>query len=55
MVAYNDEHLDDASLADGAAGDAASGIPDPVLAEIGAARTGAMREIVATIQAEQDV
>ena len=32
-----------------------SGIPDPVLAEIGAARTGAMREIVATIQAEQDV
>ena len=33
----------------------ASGIPDPVLAEIGAARTGAMREIVATIQAEQDV
>ena len=30
-------------------------MPDPVLAEIGAARTGAMREIVATIQAEQDV
>jgi hypothetical protein len=30
-------------------------VPDPVLAEIGAARTGAMREIVATIQAEQDV
>ena len=55
VVAYNDEHLDDASLADGVAADAASGIPDPVLAEIGAARTGAMREIVATIQAEQDV
>ncbi len=55
VLAYNDEHLDDASLADGAAADAASGIPDPVLAEIGAARTGAMREIVATIQAEQDV
>ena len=33
----------------------ATGVPDPVLAEIGAARTGAMREIVATIQAEQDV
>ena len=32
----------------------AGGIPDPVLAEIGAERTGAMREIVATIQAEQD-
>ena len=32
-----------------------TGIPDPVLAEIGAARSGAMREIVATIQAEQDV
>ena len=33
----------------------AGGIPDPVLAEIGAERTGAMREIVATIQAEQDL
>ncbi len=33
----------------------AAGIPDPVLAEIGAARSGAMREIVATIQAEQDI
>ena len=50
MVAYLDEHLDDPD-----ATDIASGIPDPVLAEIGAARTGAMREIVATIQAEQDV
>jgi DNA helicase IV len=45
-----DEHLDDPHAAD-----VATGIPDPVLAEIGAARTGAMREIVATIQAEQDV
>jgi DNA helicase IV len=50
MTAYLDEHLDDPDAAD-----VAAGIPDPVLAEIGAARSGAMREIVATIQAEQDV
>jgi DNA helicase IV len=50
ITSYLDEQLDDPDSAD-----AASGIPDPVLAEIGAARTGAMREIVATIQAEQDV
>jgi len=50
LTAYLDEQLDDPNHE--AAG---SGIPDPVLAEIGAARTGAMREIVATIQAEQDV
>jgi DNA helicase IV len=50
LAAYLDEHLDDPDAAD-----VASGIPDPVLAEIGAARSGAMREIVATIQAEQDV
>ncbi|NNE11683.1 MAG: AAA family ATPase [Ilumatobacter sp.] len=50
ITAYLDEHLDDPD-----AGDVAAGIPDPVLAEIGAARTGEMREIVATIQAEQDV
>ncbi len=49
LVAYLDEHLDDPDAAD-----VATGIPDPVLAEIGAARTGAMREIVATIQGEQD-
>ncbi len=49
ITAYLDEQLDDPDHE--AAG---SGIPDPVLAEIGAARTGAMREIVATIQAEQD-
>ncbi|MFT3851428.1 MAG: AAA family ATPase [Ilumatobacteraceae bacterium] len=49
LTAYLDERLDDPD--DDAVG---SGIPDPVLAEIGAARTGAMREIVATIQAEQD-
>jgi len=50
LTSYLDEQLDDPDSAD-----AASGIPDPVLAEIGAARTGAMREIVATIQAEQDI
>ena len=50
IAAYLDEQLDDPDAAT-----AASGVPDPVLAEIGAARTGAMREIVATIQAEQDV
>jgi len=32
----------------------ASGVPDPLLAELGRARTGRMRDIVATIQAEQD-
>ena len=50
ITAYLDEQLDDPDAAG-----AATGVPDPVLAEIGAARTGAMREIVATIQAEQDV
>ena len=50
ITAYFDEHLDDPDAAD-----VASGIPDPVLAEISAERTGAMREIVATIQAEQDL
>ena len=50
VVSYNDEHLDDPDQAE-----VAGGIPDPVLAEIGAARTGAMREIVATIQGEQDI
>ncbi len=50
FTAYLDEQLDDPDHES-----AGSGIPDPVLAEIGAARTGAMREIVATIQAEQDV
>jgi DNA helicase IV len=32
----------------------ASGLPDPLLAELERARTGEMRDIVATIQAEQD-
>ena len=47
LTAYLDEHLSDPG--------AATGIPDPVLAEIGAERSGEMREIVATIKAEQDV
>ena len=34
--------------------EAGAGIPDPLLAEINRSRTGSMREIVATIQAEQD-
>jgi DNA helicase IV len=50
IVAYLDEHLDDPDE-----GEVAGGIPDPVLAEIGAERSGEMREIVSTIQAEQDV
>ncbi len=41
----------DTDLTDPAAG---SGVPDPLLAEINRSRTGSMREIVATIQAEQD-
>ena len=50
LVAYLDEDLDDPEV-----GGSAAGIPDPVLAEIGAERSGEMREIVATIQGEQDV
>ena len=50
IIAYLDEHLDDPD-----AGEVAGGIPDPVLAEIGAERSGEMREIVSTIQAEQDL
>jgi CheY-like chemotaxis protein len=50
LVSYSDEHLENPSD-----DEVVGGIPDPVLAEIGAARTGAMREVVATIQAEQDL
>ncbi len=50
IIAYLDEHLDDPDE-----GEVAGGIPDPVLAEIGAERSGEMREIVSTIQAEQDI
>jgi hypothetical protein len=39
---------------DGAAHPVASGLPDPLLAELGRARTGAMTDIAATIAAEQD-
>jgi DNA helicase IV len=46
-----DEYLDDPdSVVEGSHG----GVPDPLLAEIGRARTGQMRDIVATIQGEQD-
>ena len=47
-----DEVFDDPdSMLSGMAG----GIADPLLAELERARTGEMRDIVATIQAEQDV
>jgi len=49
LTSYHDDRFDDPDAL------GAGGIPDPVLAELGAARTGAMREIVATIQAEQDL
>jgi DNA helicase IV len=49
IVAYLDERLDDPD-----SGAVAGGIPDPVLAEIGAERSGEMSDIVATIQGEQD-
>jgi DNA helicase IV len=39
---------------EGAVHAAASGLPDPLLAELGRARTGSMQDIVATIAAEQD-
>ena len=44
-----DEHLDDPDSAGHA------GLPDPLLAELERARTGQMRDIVATIAAEQDL
>ncbi len=46
-----DEDFDDPA---GAARSSASGLPDPLLAELGRARTGAMTDIAATIAAEQD-
>ena len=45
-----DEDFDDWDPADPRGG----GVPDPLLAELERARTGEMRDIVATIQAEQD-
>lgn len=44
-----DEDFDDPDSLAGS-----GGVPDPLLAELGRARTGQMRDIVATIQAEQD-
>lgn len=49
VVAYFDEDLSDPD------GDAHGGLPDPLLAELDRERTGQMRDIVATIAAEQDV
>ncbi|MBA2283061.1 MAG: AAA family ATPase, partial [Acidimicrobiia bacterium] len=46
-----DEDFDDPDSIDAAHG----GVPDPLLAELERARTGEMRDIVATIAAEQDV
>jgi DNA helicase IV len=49
LAGYFDEHFDDPDAhAEG------GGVPDPLLAELDRARSGAMRDIVATIQAEQD-
>ncbi len=44
-----EEDFDDPDSAAGS-----GGVPDPLLAELGRARTGQMRDIVATIQSEQD-
>ncbi len=45
---FEEDFFDPDSLA------GSGGVPDPLLAELGRARTGQMRDIVATIQAEQD-
>jgi DNA helicase IV len=47
---FDEDFSDPESLVEGGHG----GVPDPLLAELGRARTGQMRDIVATIQAEQD-
>jgi DNA helicase IV len=47
--------LFDEDFADPDSAHRASGIPDPLLAELDRSRTGEMRDIVATIQAEQDL
>jgi DNA helicase IV len=46
--------LFDENFADPDSAHNASGIPDPLLAELDRSRSGQMRDIVATIQAEQD-
>ncbi len=49
LAGFFDEHFNDPDAhAEG------GGVPDPLLAELDRARSGAMRDIVATIQAEQD-
>ncbi len=50
LVALFDEDFDDPDSAHHA-----TGVADPLLAELDRARTGEMRDIVSTIQAEQDV
>ena len=50
ITALLDEHLDDPE-----GGGGGGGLPDPLLAELERSRTGQMRDIVATIAAEQDV
>jgi DNA helicase IV len=47
---FDEDFTDPDSLVEGGHG----GVPDPLLAELGRARTGQMRDIVATIQGEQD-
>jgi DNA helicase IV len=49
IVSIFDEDLTDPD------GSGASGLPDPLLAELERSRTGQMRDIVATIAAEQDI
>jgi DNA helicase IV len=49
LIGTFDEDFNDPDSAGGS-----GGVPDPLLAELDRARTGAMRDIVATIQAEQD-
>jgi DNA helicase IV len=51
IVDLLDEDFDDPNTAAHTAG---SGLPDPLLAELGRSRTGTMHDIVATIAAEQD-
>jgi len=48
VVAVFDERFDDPDQQGG------GGVPDPLIAELGRSRTGEMRDIVATIQTEQD-
>ncbi len=49
LAGFFDENFNDPN-----ASSEGGGVPDPLLAELDRARSGAMRDIVATIQAEQD-